>query len=80
MRKDALRFAKEKYLNGHSDAQSVQENFDLITSFIQTSAENHIASKTSRSVSLSPWITLEIRRKIRRGNKIHAKAKKDEKW
>ena len=26
MRKDALRFAKEKYFNGHSDARSVQEN------------------------------------------------------
>ena len=30
MRKDALRFAKEKYFNGHSEARSVQENFNLI--------------------------------------------------
>ena len=37
MRKGALKFAKEKYmyLNGHLDARSVQENFNLITSFIQ---------------------------------------------
>ena len=34
MRKDALRFANEKYFNGHSDARSVQENFNLITSFM----------------------------------------------
>ena len=27
VRKDALRFANEKYFNGHSDARSVQENF-----------------------------------------------------
>ena len=76
MRKDALEFAKEKYFNGHSDTRSVQENFDLLTSFIQDSADKHIPSKTSRSVSSIPWITPEIRRKIRRKNKTHAKAKK----
>ena len=37
MRKDTLEFAKEKYFNGHSDTRSVQENFDLLTSFIQDS-------------------------------------------
>ena len=76
MRKDTLEFAKEKYFNGHSDTRSVQENFDLLTSFIQDAAEKHIPSKTSRSVSPFPWITHEIRRKIRRKNKTHAKAKK----
>ena len=76
MRKDTLEFAKEKYFNAHSDTRSVQENFDLLTSFIQDSADKHIPSKTSRSVSSIPWITPEIRRKIRRKNKTHAKAKK----
>ena len=75
MRKDTLEFAKEKYFNGHSDTRSVQENFDLLT-FIQDSADKHIPSKTSRSVSPIPWITPEIRRKIRRKYKTHAKAKK----
>ena len=51
MRKDASDFAKDKYFNGYSDNRSVQENFDLITSFIQESAEKHIPSKTSRSTS-----------------------------
>ena len=69
MRKDASDFAKDRYFNGYSDNHSVQENFDLITSFIQESAD-----KTSRSVSSVPWITPEIRRKIRRRNKTHAKA------
>ena len=72
MRKDAFEFAKEKYFNGHSDTRLVQENFDLITSFIQNSADKHIPSKTSCSVSSVPWITPEIRRKIHRKN---AKAK-----
>ena len=54
----------------------MQKNFDLLTSFIQHSADKHIPSKTSRSVSLVPWITPEIRRKIRKKNKTHAKAKK----
>ena len=76
MRKDALRFANEKYFNGHSDARSVQDNFNLITSFIHDSAGKHIPLKISKSVSRIPWITPEIRRKIRRWNEIHAKAKK----
>ena len=78
-------FATEKSFSGHSDSRSLQENFDLLTSFIEDSAEKHIPSKTdkhipsktSRSVSSIPWITPEIRRKIRRKNKTHAKAKKD---
>ena len=76
MRKDTLEFAKEKYFNGHSDTRSVQENFDLLTSFIQDLVDKHIPWKTSRSVSSIPWIAPEIRRKIRRKNKIYAKAKK----
>ena len=56
----------KRYFNGYSDSRSVQENFKLITSFIQDSADKHIPSKTSRSVSSVPWITPAIRRKIRR--------------
>ena len=74
MRSDALRFAKERYFNGYSDTRSVQENFNLITS--RRSADKHIPSKTSRSVSSVPWITPAIRRKICRKNATHAKAKK----
>ena len=76
MRKDVFEFAREKYFNCFPDTRSVQENFNLITSFIQDSADKHIPSKTSRTVSSVPWITSEIRRKIRRRNKTHAKAKK----
>ena len=76
MRKDASDFAKDRYFNGYSDNRSVRENFDVIISFIQESADKHIPSKTSRSVSSVPWITLEIRRKIRTRNKTHTKAKK----
>ena len=76
MRKNTLEFAKEKYFNGNLDTRSVQENFDLLTSFIQDLADKHIPSKTSRSVSSLPWITPEIWSKIRRKNKTHAKAKK----
>ena len=48
----------------------------MITSFIQESADKYIPSKTSRSVSSVLWITPAIRRKIRRRNKTHEKAKK----
>ena len=76
MRKDASDFAKDRYFSGYSDNRSVQENFDLITCFIQESADKHIPSKTSRSVSSVLWKTPETRRKIRRRNKTRAKAKK----
>ena len=76
MRSDALKFAKERYFYGYSDTRSVQENSNLITYFIQDSANKHIPSKTSRSVFSVPWITPAIRRKIRRKNATHAKAKK----
>ena len=58
---ETLKFAKENYFNGYSDTRSVQENFNLITSFIQGFADKHIPSKNSRSVSSVPWITHEIR-------------------
>ena len=51
MRPDALRFAKERYFNGYSDPRSVPENFNLIKSFIQDSADKHIHQKL---VILSP--------------------------
>ena len=76
MRLDALRFAKDMYFNGHSDSISVQGKFNLITFFIQNSADKHIPSKTSCSVSSVPWITPAIRRKIRRKNETHAESKK----
>ena len=38
--------------------------------------DKHIPSKTSRSVSSVPWLTPEIRRKIRRKSATQAKAKK----
>ena len=76
MRKDASNFAKDRYFIGYSDNRSVQESFELITSFIQESAVKHIPFKTSRSVSSVPWITPEVRRKIRKRNTTHAKAKK----
>ena len=48
----------------------------MITSFIHDSADKQIPSNISKPVSTIPWITHELRRKIRRRNKIHAKAKK----
>ena len=71
MRADTLKFAK--WLLGYPFGS---ENFNLITYFIQVSADKHIPSKTSRSVSSVAWITPEIRRKIRRRNITYAKAKK----
>ena len=70
MKGDALKF------NGYSDTRSVQENFNLITSFIQDSVDKHIPSKTSRSVSSVSWLTPAIRRKIRRKMQLTLKRRK----
>ena len=76
MKKKHLSLQRKKYFSGHSDTRSEQENFDLLTSFIQDSADKHIPSKTSRSVSSIPWITPETRRKIRRKNKLMQRQKR----
>ena len=76
LRRDSSNFAKDIYFKGHSDSRSVQENFNLITSFIQEAVDKYIPSKTSRSVASVPWITSGIRRNIRKRNKSHAKTKK----
>ena len=41
LRAETLKFAKERYFNGYLDTRSVQENFNLITSFIQESVDIH---------------------------------------
>ena len=50
IRRDSSNFAKEKYFSSHSGSRSVQENFSLITSFIQEAVDKYIPSKTSRAV------------------------------
>ena len=49
MRRDTLEFAKEKYFNRYSDTRLVQENFDLLTSFIQDISHRKL---TGRSLQL----------------------------
>ena len=61
MRRDSSNFAKDKYFSGHSGSRSVQENFNLVTSFIQEAVDKYIPSKTEK--------------KIRKRSKTHAKAK-----
>ena len=62
MRRDSSNVAKDKYFNGYSGSRSIQENFNLITSFIQEAAEKYIPSKTSRSSSPNPLVKV-----LRRG-------------
>ena len=63
------------HMNTALDTRSVQQNFNLITSFIQGSAGKHIPSKTSHSVSCVLWITPE-NKTGRFAEKTNAKAKK----
>ena len=65
-----IRLCKRQEFNGYSDNRFFQENFDLMTSFIQESVTNHIPSKSSRSTSSVPWVTPAIRRKIHRKHRL----------
>ena len=47
-RKDASEIAEENYFDGYPDTRSVQENFNLISSFMQDLADKHIPSKIVR--------------------------------
>ena len=73
MREDALYFAKDRYFNGNSDNRSVPDKFDFFRSRF---CGKVYPSKTNRLTSSIPRITPEIRRKIRRRNRTHAKARK----
>ena len=77
MRTETLKFAKGKSLMVTQILLRFKKNFNLITSFIQGSADKHTPSKTSRSVSSAPWITHEIRRKIHRKKCNSCKSKED---
>ena len=69
---DALKFAQE-----NSGTRSVQVNFNLITSFIQDSADKHIpSSKTSRSVSSVPWLTPEKKKESQKKMQLMLKQRK----
>ena len=48
---------KKKYFSGYSDTRSVQENFNLIASFIQESADKHVPSKSIRLVSSGAFLS-----------------------
>ena len=76
MRKDTLKLTKDRYFNGHSDTRSVQENFNLITPFIQDSTDKHIPSKSSRSVSSVPLITRKLDERFAREMKLMQKLKR----
>ena len=64
LRRDSSNFAKDKYFNGHSGSRSFQQNFNLITSFIEEAVDTYIPSKTNKLVASVPWITTKIRRNI----------------
>ena len=53
MRKDSSDFPKDRPFNSYTDNRSVQENFDVITSFIRESAEEYIRSKKDSSSTSS---------------------------
>ena len=64
MRRDSPNFVKDKYFNGHSGSRSVQENFNVITSFIQEAVHKYIPYKTSRSIASIPGLHLRLEGKF----------------
>ena len=76
MRKAAKDFGSEKYFNGHSGSRNIEENWLLVKNFLKEIESKFIPSRESKSSKGLPWLSMPIRRLIRRRNKTHAKAKR----
>ncbi|KAJ8029979.1 hypothetical protein HOLleu_29537 [Holothuria leucospilota] len=75
MRRDTRGFCI-KYFNGGQDMRTVEENWQLIKSFLEKTVKANIPTKMTKSRKSLPWITDTIRRLVRRRNRLHAIFKK----
>lgn len=71
---------QQDFLSSNPGSRSVQENWDIFKSKITLFMENHIPSKMSKPNNSSPWITNQIRKKIKRKQKLYNKAKQSGDW
>ena len=67
------------YFNGTQNKRDVEENWQLISSFLERTVKKNIPSKMSRARKTLPWVTDNISRMIRRRNRLHALFKKTQK-
>ncbi|MEL7079481.1 MAG: reverse transcriptase domain-containing protein, partial [Cyanobacteria bacterium J06582_2] len=74
MRVEASKFSCSTYLNGKENERNIDENWNLITSFINDTIKENVPTKVTRQNSL-PWITDRIRNLIRRRDKAHKRSK-----
>ena len=58
---------------------TVEENWQLIRSFLERTVKKNVPSKMSRARMSLPWVTDNISRMIKRRNRLHALSKKTRK-
>lgn len=75
MKDETRTFNRDIYFNGLQNNSSTEENWKILKTFIQKTVNDNVPSKISRSRKQLPWISQNIRAKIRRRNKLHKRAK-----
>ena len=75
IKQDARKFTREKYFNGYQDNRDINTNWRMIKEFISNAANKYIPCKTTSNKKHLPWISKQIRTKMRRKDRIHKLAK-----
>ncbi|KAJ8031305.1 hypothetical protein HOLleu_27992 [Holothuria leucospilota] len=78
MRRDTRTFALG-YFNGGQNNRSIDENWQLLKSFLERTVKKNVPTKLTRTRTSLPWVNDGIRKLIRRRDKLHAIFKKTRK-
>ena len=70
---------QEQFFQARPLEQSVNTNWLSLKNIIHSAIEENIPSKLSSFKHNIPWLTTDIKRLIRKRNKLHARAKKSKK-
>ncbi|KAJ8044519.1 hypothetical protein HOLleu_07289 [Holothuria leucospilota] len=75
MRNDTRSFTLG-YFNGGQNNRTVDENWQLIKSFLERTVKKNVPTKRTGAKTSLPWVTDSIRKLIRRRDRLHAIFKK----
>ena len=76
MRRDTRSFAIG-YFNGGQNNRSIDENWQLLKSFLERTVKKNVPTKLTRTRTSLPWVNDGICRLVRRRDRLHAIFKKN---
>ena len=74
MRMEALEFNSE-FMNGHPAGRSLDENWNILKSKLDNWIDKYIPTKRTKSSRHLPWITRDIKKQMRRRDKLYRRAR-----